>query len=797
MPSRSRIPEVVLLAALLLPDSLGAQGTAAGEPSARMARVGRVAAAPLIDGVLDEPLWREAGRLEGFVQTHPGDNTAPSHPTAVLIAFDAQYLYLGILASDDSARVRATVAPRDKVLDDDHVAIYLDTFGDRRRAYVLTFNPLGIQQDGVFMEGTADPDYSVDIVMHSRGRIGPNGWAVEAAIPLRSLRYAAGPGRQWNVQVQRRIKRLDDEQSSWRPIVRGSTGFLTQAGSLGGLEQLPIRRAIEVIPSVIASSQGTRSAGPVPGTEAFQSGAARADVGLSAKVGLAADVTAEFALNPDFAQVEADAPVVTANLRFPILFDEKRPFFLEGIGLFRTPLLVLHTRAIVDPIAAVKLTGKRGATEFGVLAGSDEAPGRFTEAERRNPLLQEEIARQDGRNSQVGLLRLRRAVGEASHIGFLGTAYQFVDRENLTAGADLRITSGSRLAGSLQVTGTWARRAFYDPDLGRDTLRSGRGVGYFLELRRSGRNLNFILRGQGRSPDYVSETGFTPQVNINAWTFETRWDAEPRPNATLISWSAGPTVAAQFDWKGRTTLAYVWPRATFTFPRLTSVNIGPFVDYQRIFEEEFGPRRNVSQAGAFAGPGVRETVWHGFGVAVSTTPDRRWKTSGSLGWSWNVFDYDFGGGPRFPRVSPAALAEPGAPLDPGKAQSFGGTLTVEWSPAAALRVDASYTKSRLTRNDTRRVAHDENLWSAQTVYRFGRFASMRLRADYRTSTGNLRPQFLLAWTPNPGTALYAGYNDDLTRDGFSPITGQFERGIHRNSRTVFLKLSYLVGEAMP
>jgi hypothetical protein len=184
-------------------------------------------------------------------------------------------------------------------------------------------------------------------------------------------------------------------------------------------------------------------------------------------------------------------------------------------------------------------------------------------------------------------------------------------------------------------------------------------------------------------------------------------------------------------------------------------------------------------------------------VAVSTTPDRRWKTSGSLGWSWNVFDYDFGGSPRFPRVSPAALAEPGAPLDPGKAQSFGGTLTVEWSPAAALRVDASYTKSRLTRNDTRRVAHDENLWSAQTVYRFGRFASMRLRADYRTSTGNLRPQFLLAWTPNPGTALYAGYNDDLTRDGFSPITGQFERGIHRNSRTVFLKLSYLVGEAMP
>jgi hypothetical protein len=786
-----------LCAALLLPGRLSAQAPPAAAPPLGAVVLGRVAAGPRLDGVLDEPLWRSAGRLEGFVQTHPGDNTAPSHPTVVLVAFDTQHLYLGLHAADDSAGVRATVAPRDHIQDDDHITIFLDTFGDRRRAYVLSFNPLGIQQDGVFTEGTAGPDYSVDILMQSHGRIDGSGWTVEAAIPLRALRYVAGPGRHWNVQVQRRIKRLDDELNSWRPMVRGSTGFLTQAGSVGGLDQLPLRRAVEVVPSVIASSRGARVPGSAAGTETFSTGTARADVGLSAKLGLAADVTAELALNPDFAQVEADAPVVTANLRFPILFEEKRPFFLEGIGLFRTPLPVLHTRAIVDPIAAVKLTGKRGSTEFGVLAASDEAPGRFTDAERRNPLLQDEIARLGGRNSQVGLVRLRREMGVSSHLGFLGTAYRFVDRDNVTAGADLRVTAGTRMAASLQLTGTWARRTFYDPDLDRDVLRTGRGVGYFLEARRSGRNLNLILRGQGRSPDYVSEAGFTPQVNINAWTFETRWDAEPRPNATLISWSAGPTVAAQFDWNGRTTLAYIWPRATFNFPWLTSVNVGPFVDYQRIFEEEFGPRRSADQAGAFAGPGMRETIWHGFALLFSTTPDRRWKTTGSIGWSWNVFDFDFGGGPKFPRVSPAALADPGAPLDPGKARSFGGTLSVEWSPAPPWRFDVTYTKSRLVRNDTRLVAHDENLWSAQTVFRFSRFASVRLRSDYQSSRSNLRPQVLLAWTPNPGTALYAGYNDDLNRNGYSPVTGVFERGVHRNSRTFYLKLSYLIGEALP
>ena len=545
-------------------------------------------------------------------------------------------------------------------------------------------------------------------------------------------------------------------------------------------------------------ARGGARAGDWPGgPDAFTDAPARADVGLSAKLGLTADVTTELALNPDFAQIEADAPVVTANQRYPILFEEKRPFFLEGVDLFRTPLLVVHTRAIVDPDAALKLTGKRGVTTFGVLAASDGAPGYFTDAERRDSSRQAEIARLGGRNSVVGIVRLRRELGAASNIGFLGTAYHFVDRDNLTAGADFRLAAGTRSVATVQLTGTWARRAFYDPDLGRDTLRTGRGLGYYAELRSTGRHLNLTLTGKGRSPDYVTETGFTPQVNTNVWSFETRWDGEPHAERTLISWSAAHTVLAQFDWQGRMTYGFLWPRATLTFPRLTSVTVGPYVDYQRLFEEEFGPRRNAQQAGAFAGPGVRQTVYRGFAITGGTTPDRRWKVAGTLDWSWDAFDYDFGSGPKFPRVSPAALADPSAPLDPGKGNTFDATVSVMWKPAASLRISANYTKSRLRRNDTQRVAYDENLWSAQIVYQLTRFASVRGRADYRSSRSNLRPQLLLAWTPSPGTALYAGYNDDLNSDGYSPITGAREPGLRRNARTLFVKLSYLVRWGLP
>ncbi len=783
---------------VLVATPLGAQPYGSPTPSAGHVRapvsVRRLDSAPVIDGALDEPVWRSAARLEGFVQTKPGDNTAPSRETVVLIGLDARTLYFAIRAYDDSAAVRANMTPRDNIGDDDVVEIFLDTFGDRRHAYALAFNPLGIQADGVLTEGATTADYSVDIVMQSRGRLDREGWAVEVAIPLSSLRYATNPGQLWNVQVQRRIRHLDDEQDSWMPMRRGLAGFLTQAGSLSGFGDLPGGRIIEVIPSVAVLGEGARVPSPDPGASpsSFRDSAPRTDLGLSAKLGVSSEVNADLALNPDFAQVEADAPVVTANQRFPLFFEEKRPFFLEGVDLFRTPLQVVHTRAIVDPVAAVKLTGKTGSTAFGVLLASDEAPGLYTEAERSDTLLQAEVSRLGGRNSTVGILRLRREVGAASTIGLLATGYRFVDRDNVTLGTDTRLAIGTRLVATAELIGTWARRAFYDPDNDREELRTGRGLGYRTVVQRPGRHLNLTLSGEGRSPDYVAESGFTTQTNINDWGFEARWDAEPRPGAPLLSWSAAHTTWVEFDWQGRMKYAYLWPRATFNLRSQTSVTIGPYSDYLRLFEDEFGPRRNARQAGAFAGPVERSTVYRGYTISGSSTPLPQWTVAAMFDQAWQVFDYDFGGGPRFPRVSPEGLANPAAPLNPGPGRTHDAKLSVTWRPSAALRFGTDYTWSRLVRNDTHLLAYEENLWSSQVVYQFSRFAFARIRTDYQSSRYNLRPQLLLAWAPNPGTAFYMGYNEDLAVGGYKPSNGRRQSGVSRNSRTMFVKFSYLM-----
>ncbi|MCA1815360.1 MAG: hypothetical protein LC746_02930, partial [Acidobacteria bacterium] len=163
-----------------------------------------------------------------------------------------------------------------------------------------------------------------------------------------------------------------------------------------------------------------------------------------------------------------------------------------------------------------------------------------------------------------------------------------------------------------------------------------------------------------------------------------------------------------------------------------------------------------------------------------------------VGTQRGVFDFDFGAGPRFPRVSPTALAlGQDAPLDPGAANTFDINASFNYKPLNELNLSLDYNSTRLTRRGTHLVAFDDRIYSARATYQFTRFTFARARADYDTLASNVRGQLLFGWTPNPGTAFYVGYNDDLNRNGFNPFTGVLEPGFRRNGRTFFIKMSYL------
>ncbi len=771
------------------------------EEKSRPVGVPRFDAPPVIDGRLDDEVWKRAAVLKDFYQIRPGDNVAPSLPTEAFIGYDAQRLYFAFHCFDEPGKVRATIPKRDDVFADDSIRIFLDTFNDKRRAYVLAFNPLGVQQDCIRTEGVG-PDCSVDIVMESKGSLTSDGYVVEVAIPFKSLRYEAGKGKLWGLQIFRRILRLDEEDS-WMPISRDVAGLINQSGHITGLEGVSAERTLELIPSALVSETGRRVRALSPAEletlpEPFDPGRfvnrpPHVDLGLTAKFGVTPTTTLSLAVNPDFAQVEADQTVVTANQRFPIFFEEKRPFFLEGVDVFRTPVTVIHTRAIIDPDVAVKLTGKQGRTSFGLLLASDNGPGAFTEDERADPDLQPVVSKLFDRNAVVGALRLKRDVGAEGSLGLVATTYNFVEKHNDVLGFDGRFKFGEQTTLDFQLLGTTSRRRFFDADLDRAPYRTGNALGYSVRFERAGRNFGYYFEGSGFSRYYLADVGFTRRTDSNREALTAYYQSTPRHDAKLIQWSFTSTAHTEFDWRGRQQVWAFEPQFELSFRRQIRVVGGIINGYERLFEEEFGAKRTPARAGAFAGDDPeRSNDFRSFYGLLEAIPSKKYSGFVSVTASRGVFDLDFGAGPRFPRVSPAALLDPDSPLDPGPGDGVEAEAEFTYQPTEAWRTSLNYRKSRLVRQDNRRTAFDENIYALRSTYQFTRFLFARARLDYSTLNANVRGQFLLGWTPNPGTAFYAGYNDDINRNGFNPFTGQHEPGLRRNGRVFFVKLSYLI-----
>ncbi|MBA3438668.1 MAG: hypothetical protein H0T92_02200, partial [Pyrinomonadaceae bacterium] len=475
-------------------------------------------------------------------------------------------------------------------------------------------------------------------------------------------------------------------------------------------------------------------------------------------------------------------------------FPEKRPFFLEGIEVFRTPIQAVNTRAIVDPDYAVKLTGKRGRNTFGLLVASDNAPGNYGEEDRAKPDLQKFI----DKNALIGVLRLKRDIGNTdSNIGLVATTYNFIERRNQLGGLDGRFRLNPQTIASFQLLATTSRRLFFDSDQNENIYRRGDGFAYSWSYDKTGRNLGYIFSGEGRTRDYRAGVGFTRRTNTNRENLFVRYSTDPKPSAKLISMRVTSGIRSSFDWQRRIQNWESESRIGFTLQRQTFFALGYEGGYDRLFEEEFGPKRTATQQGAFFGPdSERSTYRQTFYIDGETAPTKKYSASMFAAYSRGDFDFDFGAGRRFPRVSPAALLDTDAPLDPGPGDSVNINIDFDYQPTDALRASFEYTKSRLTRNDTRRVAFEDNVFSLRTTYQFTRFTFARVRLDYTTLSSRVRGQFLLGWTPNPGTSFYVGYNDDLNRNGYSPFTDQLEPGFRRNGRTFFIKMSYLIRRSL-
>ncbi len=777
---------------------------------ARPIVITKTSAPPLIDGKFDEPAWKDATVFKDFYQTQPGYNTAPSRLTEVYVMYDEHNLYVAFKCWDEKDKIRATVTKRDNVFGEDNVRMWLDTYDDHRRAYVLGFNPLGVQQDGIFTEGQG-PDFSVDIVMDSKGVIEDWGWSVEVKIPFKSLRYSAGKGKLWGFNVARNINRFNDEFDSWMPDDRDVSGQLIKYGRISGLDEVKYERTLEVVPSVTLSETGERVSDNLFPPGRFVNHQIKKDIGVNLKYTLSPNVTFDGAINPDYAEIEADAPVVSANQRFPIFFEEKRPFFLEGKDIFNSPLQPFYSRTIVDPDVALKLTGKINKTSFGILAASDNAPGNYSENERTlnsqclvrqltNPLIRCSINEFLDKNALFGVVRLKRDFGASNSIGFFGTARVFPKNRNFVGGFDGIYKFNSSTVMTFQALGTYSRKTFYDPNTDRSKYRTGNGFGYYWSLDTTKETHGWYAEVSGRTKDFRTDAGFARRTDSNTVFLANRWSIKSRPKATLIGLNTNQFVKYSFDWRGR--LQYVLGGAGMDIQLKGNISFNFEVgnQYEKIYEEEFGPKCNpaTGQAGGFFGAPTRGAPQPYFNFYINKTFNKKLSVYGFVASIWGTLDYDFGGGNGYPRASAAYTAwvksgyvGPEPALDPGPGREFDVNVGFTYKPIDQLTTSLNFTKSKLTRNDTGLVAYDTNIFQWKTTYQFTRFTYVRVRWDYDTLSSNASGQFLFGINPSPGTAFYVGYNDNLNYNGFNRYNGQLEPGFARNSRTFFIRASYL------
>jgi len=730
-----------------------------------------------IDGVLDEPEWENAATLSGFSQYEPLEGIPASESTEVRILYSGEAIYFGIKAFDSQPHlILARLGERDRsVFGDDWVRIILDTFDDQRQGYVFYVNPLGIQTDGLWMEGytrqgsrtsSVPIDFSPDFIWDSDGRLTSRGWEAEIRIPYVSLRFHPAPVQNWGLNVAREVKRRGFKQS-WAPLTRNVASTLAQSGRLVGLRDLRPKRLVELNPVTTGKRLGQVADGR------FRREAFHGEVGFNTRVGITRNLVMDATVNPDFSQVEADATRITVNERFALFFPEKRPFFLEGSEAFQTPQQLVHTRTIVNPVAGAKLTGKVGSVTTGYLGVLDDSPSGTLE----NP-----------GKAAVNLLRLRKDVGAGSTVGVL-----YSDRTltgsgdfNRVLAADTRLTLGEQHTLTTQWAASWS-----SADGERDPFKPS----IYASVARTGRTLQWDATVHDMHPRFRTWIGYLPRIgetvgtaNFSLTHYGKAGDLLERATVGIRGesyflhhtfWEGGGPYEAEFQllpsfsFRGDRTLSLILRNGYFEFP------LGLYRGFQI--------RTPDGSVLPFPRPSSLKNL-----KAVALMPRLRLNNSANLN-----------GRVYFREVPIYAEA--------GRGLEFLLAPQLTLKPTTSLSVTLDQTYSRLWRQGGRTVFSTAVVSRVQTQYQFSKALMARMMVQYdledrdalrppgegesilldgepveAREEGTVQGQFLLQYQPSPGTIFYVGYTGIMEGDYSYGLAGK-----DPSQDGLFLKLSYL------
>ena len=432
-----------------------------GTPGTRSAPLTSVALratqAPVIDGRADDAVWQSAPKYSDFRQFEPHVDVAPTLKTEFQVAFDDRNLYVFVRMFDPHPdSIMHALSRRDVRGPSDQIKLLIDSYGDNRTGYELAVNPDGVKRD-YSISNDANEDESWNGIWDVATRVDSLGWTAEFRVPFSQLRFTTAASHTFGFGIWRDIERYA-ERDAWPLWSPSRNGIVSQLGRLTGLTGIPSTRRLEVTPYVVARNVQSTSANRFTRDQQLTAGG-------DLKFGITPNVTLDATVNPDFGQVEAD-PAVLNLTAFETFLAERRPFFVEGTGLYqfqlncyivvdcstneglfysrrigRSPSLSWvngdSTTATATPIAAAaKLTGRtRGGLSFGLLdAATERVAGvqdRTVEPGTNYAVLR---AQQDLRGGEAGI----SVIGTAVDRSLDASSRPYLHRAAYTGGATFR-----------------------------------------------------------------------------------------------------------------------------------------------------------------------------------------------------------------------------------------------------------------------------------------------------------------------------------------------------------------------
>lgn len=344
----------------------------------------RAAAPPIIDGREDDDIWRTIQPRSDFQEFSPREGGEPRFRTEFKAAYDDRNLYVFVRAYDPHPdSIMTALTRRDVRGPSDQLKIMVDSYHDLRSGYEFAVNPLGVKRDYA-MYNDHDEDGSWDGVWEAGTRIDSLGWTAEFRIPFSQLRYGNSPDHVFGFAIWRDIERFK-ERSSW-PLFRGSqSGISSQLGVLTDIRGIGPFQRREILPYTVVQNSSVPVSNPAVGGSPWAR-AQKFSVGADLKYGVTPNVTLDATVNPDFGQVEADPSVVNLTA-FETFFAEKRPFFIEGTGLYNFALNcsmvncggegLFYSRRIGRAPQLLGLYGDQTSTNVSPIRGAGKLTGRL------------------------------------------------------------------------------------------------------------------------------------------------------------------------------------------------------------------------------------------------------------------------------------------------------------------------------------------------------------------------------------------------------------------------------------